>query len=127
MPYAIRIHERCPNCGEDLAKWDPPEDEPAAPAEGLTRTAAARMRLAHEDSPTFDADTVRELVATIDNTIAAWTEYAALAEGLRVAAQAVVDASRPTPDAAGIGSVNMGHLMAAIAALRAALTPEDDR
>jgi hypothetical protein len=37
------------------------------------------------------------------------------------AARAVVDGSQPTPDAAGIGSVNMGYLMAAIAALRAAL------
>jgi hypothetical protein len=31
------------------------------------------MRLAHEDAPTFDAETVRELVATIDHIIDAWT------------------------------------------------------
>lgn len=51
MPYAIRIHERCPNCGEDLAKWDPPEDQPPAPAEGLREALIAAV----EALPTRDA------------------------------------------------------------------------
>jgi len=42
MPYAIRLHARCPNCGEDLDRWDPPEEAPAPLDAGLRLPQALR-------------------------------------------------------------------------------------
>ena len=61
----------CPTCLSQAWSTMPFLAAHPVPDSGLSRTASARMRLAREPHAVFDAETVHELLATIDNMIEA--------------------------------------------------------